>query len=138
MTRQHTTRTGVNGIAHQHNVVTSQHINTVIRTSVFNSVRAFVDSLYFVCSRQQIERYERFSDPERKLNGRARPRTWRDARARRQSRPKGFTEESIKAWQPPAFKNNNKLKMPYQLEGVQWLIFNWHQRRNSILADEMV
>lgn len=25
----------------------------------------------------------------------------------------------------------------YQLEGLNWLIFNWYQRRNCILADEM-
>ena len=25
----------------------------------------------------------------------------------------------------------------YQLEGVNWLLFNWFQRRSSILADEM-
>jgi chromodomain-helicase-DNA-binding protein 1 len=26
----------------------------------------------------------------------------------------------------------------YQWEGVRWLLFNWSQKRNSILADEMV
>lgn len=25
----------------------------------------------------------------------------------------------------------------YQLEGLNWLVFNWYQRRNCILADEM-
>lgn len=30
----------------------------------------------------------------------------------------------------------NKLR-DYQLEGVNWLVFNWHNGRNSILADEM-
>jgi chromodomain-helicase-DNA-binding protein 7 len=25
----------------------------------------------------------------------------------------------------------------YQLEGINWLVFNWHNRRNSLLADEM-
>jgi len=27
--------------------------------------------------------------------------------------------------------------MPYQLEGVNWLVFNWHRGRNCLLADEM-
>ena len=25
----------------------------------------------------------------------------------------------------------------YQWEGVRWMLFNWSQKRNSILADEM-
>lgn len=25
----------------------------------------------------------------------------------------------------------------YQLEGVNWMVFNWYHRRNCILADEM-
>lgn len=33
---------------------------------------------------------------------------------------------------------SGELKLrPYQRDGVTWLVFNWHQRRNSILADEM-
>uniref|UniRef100_A0A669QRK9 Chromodomain helicase DNA binding protein 7 n=1 Tax=Phasianus colchicus TaxID=9054 RepID=A0A669QRK9_PHACC len=34
------------------------------------------------------------------------------------------------------YKNNNKLR-EYQLEGVNWLLFNWYNTRNCILADEM-
>lgn len=34
------------------------------------------------------------------------------------------------------FRNNNELR-DYQLEGVNWLLFNWYNRRNCILADEM-
>lgn len=34
------------------------------------------------------------------------------------------------------FLNNNQLR-DYQLEGVNWLLFNWYNRRNCILADEM-
>ena len=34
------------------------------------------------------------------------------------------------------YKNNNILR-PYQLEGLNWLIFCWYHSRNSILADEM-
>ena len=36
----------------------------------------------------------------------------------------------------PDYKNGNALR-PYQLEGVNWLIFNWCQGRSCILADEM-
>ncbi|XP_051559122.1 chromodomain-helicase-DNA-binding protein 9-like isoform X1 [Myxocyprinus asiaticus] len=32
--------------------------------------------------------------------------------------------------------NGNSLR-DYQLEGVNWLLFNWYNRRNCILADEM-
>jgi SNF2 family DNA or RNA helicase len=32
--------------------------------------------------------------------------------------------------------NGNELRS-YQLEGLNWLIYNWYQRRGSILADEM-
>ncbi|XP_018079243.1 chromodomain-helicase-DNA-binding protein 7 isoform X2 [Xenopus laevis] len=34
------------------------------------------------------------------------------------------------------YKNNNSLR-EYQLEGVNWLLFNWYNKRNCILADEM-
>ncbi|MEJ1272775.1 hypothetical protein NN561_003629 [Cricetulus griseus] len=34
------------------------------------------------------------------------------------------------------YRNNNKLR-EYQLEGVNWLLFNWYNMRNCILADEM-
>lgn len=34
------------------------------------------------------------------------------------------------------FKDGNELR-PYQLEGLNWLLFNWHARQNCILADEM-
>lgn len=36
----------------------------------------------------------------------------------------------------PPFKEGNQLRS-YQLEGLNWMIFNWYQRRGSILADEM-
>lgn len=38
--------------------------------------------------------------------------------------------------QSPSFKNDNQLR-EYQLEGLNWLVFCWYNRRNSILADEM-
>ena len=34
------------------------------------------------------------------------------------------------------YRNGNKLRA-YQLEGLNWLTYNWTQRRGSILADEM-
>ena len=36
----------------------------------------------------------------------------------------------------PAYKEGNQLRT-YQLEGLNWLIFNWFTRQNCILADEM-
>ncbi len=36
----------------------------------------------------------------------------------------------------PAYEGGNQLR-EYQLEGLNWLTFNWYQRRNTILADEM-
>ena len=34
------------------------------------------------------------------------------------------------------YKDESQLR-PYQLEGVNWLLFNWYTRQNCILADEM-
>ena len=34
------------------------------------------------------------------------------------------------------FKDGNTLRS-YQLEGMNWLVFNWYNRTNCILADEM-
>ncbi|KAM6054001.1 chromodomain-helicase-DNA-binding protein 6 isoform 3-T5 [Chlamydotis macqueenii] len=34
------------------------------------------------------------------------------------------------------YKNSNRLR-EYQLEGMNWLLFNWYNRKNCILADEM-
>jgi SNF2 family DNA or RNA helicase len=34
------------------------------------------------------------------------------------------------------FRSDNKLRA-YQLEGLNWLLFCWHQRRGCVLADEM-
>jgi chromodomain-helicase-DNA-binding protein 7 len=36
----------------------------------------------------------------------------------------------------PNYKNGNTLR-PYQLEGVNWLLFSWYNGRNCLLADEM-
>ncbi|KAI4826423.1 hypothetical protein KUCAC02_029871, partial [Chaenocephalus aceratus] len=35
-----------------------------------------------------------------------------------------------------AYRNINQLR-EYQLEGMNWLLFNWYNRKNCILADEM-
>ncbi|KAF0694355.1 Aste57867_14766 [Aphanomyces stellatus] len=37
---------------------------------------------------------------------------------------------------PIQFKNDMQLR-DYQLTGVNWMIFNWYNKRNSLLADEM-
>ncbi|TMW56968.1 hypothetical protein Poli38472_002893 [Pythium oligandrum] len=36
----------------------------------------------------------------------------------------------------PVYNNQNTLR-PYQLEGLNWMVFCWYNRRNCILADEM-
>jgi superfamily II DNA/RNA helicase len=50
------------------------------------------------------------------------------------SRPPASTFSPYPA--SPKFKGGREIR-DYQLEGVNWLIFNWLHRRNSILADEM-
>ena len=37
--------------------------------------------------------------------------------------------------QPPALTGGEM--MPYQMEGLNWLLYNFHQKKNVILADEM-
>ena len=51
----------------------------------------------------------------------------------RDSRP---SPDKYKQYQSIHLKNNVVLR-EYQVEGVNWLIFSWYQRRNCILADEM-
>ena len=69
----------------------------------------------------KIKDYERWKNPppeECYYKKRPRPKEW-------------------KKWdESPAYKNNNKLR-PYQLEGVNWLLFSWYNGRNCLLADEM-
>jgi hypothetical protein len=36
----------------------------------------------------------------------------------------------------PPFKNGGKMRS-YQVDSLNWMLFNWLQRRNSLLADEM-
>jgi chromodomain-helicase-DNA-binding protein 7 len=42
----------------------------------------------------------------------------------------------IQLKESPLYKSGNTLR-PYQLEGLNWLLFSWHNNRNCILADEM-
>ncbi|GAB5366178.1 hypothetical protein AAMO2058_001122500 [Amorphochlora amoebiformis] len=51
----------------------------------------------------------------------------------RARRPRKFVERKES---PSDFEPGHELRS-YQLEGMNWLCFNWHKGRNSILADEM-
>ncbi|KAG7395327.1 choline dehydrogenase 7 [Phytophthora boehmeriae] len=46
---------------------------------------------------------------------------------------RGYTAESP----PPCKKEQSFQLRDYQLTGVNWMLFNWYQKRNSMLADEM-
>ncbi|KAG2523981.1 hypothetical protein BBO99_00005061 [Phytophthora kernoviae] len=46
---------------------------------------------------------------------------------------RGYTAESP----PPCRKEQSFQLRDYQLTGVNWMLFNWYQKRNSMLADEM-
>jgi len=70
----------------------------------------------------KIKHFERFKNPPPKSK-------WRPVK-----RPK--PEEWVRKEASPVYKNNNTLR-EYQLEGINWLSFCWHQGRNCILADEM-
>jgi chromodomain-helicase-DNA-binding protein 7 len=53
---------------------------------------------------------------------------------RQKSRPR---KNEWRKWdESPIYKNNNSLR-PYQLEGVNWLLFSWYNGNNCLLADEM-
>lgn len=75
-----------------------------------------------VCDSQKIKQFNQFRKvprvAERRIPLRPPAKTWKKL------------EES------PKFKNDNQLR-EYQLEGLNWLVFCWFNRRNSILADEM-
>ncbi|KAM9483665.1 chromodomain-helicase-DNA-binding protein 6 isoform 2-T2 [Clarias gariepinus] len=45
-------------------------------------------------------------------------------------------EKWQKLEQSREYRNGNQLR-EYQLEGMNWLLFNWYNRKNCILADEM-
>ena len=42
----------------------------------------------------------------------------------------------VKLTESPVFKDGRRLR-PYQLEGLNWLLFSWYARRSVMLADEM-
>lgn len=46
------------------------------------------------------------------------------------------TSEWAKYSTSPVYANGNALR-DYQLDGLNWMVFNWYHRRNCILADEM-
>uniref|UniRef100_A0A9J8BIC1 Chromodomain helicase DNA binding protein 7 n=1 Tax=Cyprinus carpio carpio TaxID=630221 RepID=A0A9J8BIC1_CYPCA len=58
----------------------------------------------------------------------------------REPEPKRVERPPASDWQKSEssreYKNGNALR-EYQLEGVNWLLFNWYNTRNCILADEM-
>ncbi|XP_069477199.1 chromodomain-helicase-DNA-binding protein 7 isoform X2 [Ambystoma mexicanum] len=58
----------------------------------------------------------------------------REPAAERVERPPA--DEWKKSESSRVYKNDNNLR-EYQLEGVNWLLFNWYNMRNCILADEM-
>ena len=45
--------------------------------------------------------------------------------------------ESYRQYKDSMPLKNGVVLREYQIEGVNWLIFSWYQRRNCILADEM-
>ncbi|XP_063529219.1 chromodomain-helicase-DNA-binding protein 7-like [Cydia strobilella] len=70
----------------------------------------------------KIKQYKIFSDipPKEKWKFKKRP----------------STDNWVQLKESPLYKGGNTLR-PYQLEGLNWLLFSWHNNRNCILADEM-
>ncbi|XP_017572567.1 chromodomain-helicase-DNA-binding protein 8 isoform X2 [Pygocentrus nattereri] len=58
----------------------------------------------------------------------------RQPRLKRTPRPPAGSWKKLD--QSREYRNGNTLR-EYQLEGVNWLLFNWYNRQNCILADEM-
>ncbi|XP_028283528.1 chromodomain-helicase-DNA-binding protein 8 isoform X3 [Parambassis ranga] len=58
----------------------------------------------------------------------------RQPRLKRAPRPPSSSWKKLE--ETREYKNGNILR-EYQLEGVNWLLFNWYNRQNCILADEM-
>ncbi|KAK3086718.1 hypothetical protein FSP39_022463 [Pinctada imbricata] len=54
----------------------------------------------------------------------------------RTPKARGIPDEWVKLDESREYKNGNQLR-DYQLEGVNWLTFCWHNEQNCILADEM-
>lgn len=53
-----------------------------------------------------------------------------------QVKAQGTPDDWVKLEETREYKNGNCLR-DYQLEGVNWLMFSWHNHQNCILADEM-
>eukprot|EP01083_Nonionella_stella_P233345 822237_1 len=87
----------------------------------------------FVQQYHQISHYFRYRRAPPELTGRRQPRGLQQFKSSHSSRPKKFDPTS---WQAPVFSAGRHLRS-YQVEGVKWLCYNWHQRCNCILADEM-
>ncbi|KAM9790504.1 chromodomain-helicase-DNA-binding protein 8 isoform X2 [Syngnathus typhle] len=58
----------------------------------------------------------------------------RQPRLKKMARPQAGSWKKLE--ETREYKNGNTLR-EYQLEGVNWLLFNWYNRQNCILADEM-
>ncbi|XP_072544368.1 chromodomain-helicase-DNA-binding protein 8 [Salminus brasiliensis] len=58
----------------------------------------------------------------------------RQPRLKRTPRPPASSWKKLE--QSREYRSGNTLR-EYQLEGVNWLLFNWYNRQNCILADEM-
>ncbi|KAG7271939.1 hypothetical protein CRUP_007710 [Coryphaenoides rupestris] len=58
----------------------------------------------------------------------------RPPRLKRTPRPPAASWKKLEEFRE--YKSGNVLR-EYQLEGVNWLLFNWYNRQNCILADEM-
>lgn len=50
--------------------------------------------------------------------------------------PKRTVDQWQELKESPVFKDGNTIR-PYQVEGLNWLVFNWLKESGSILADEM-
>ncbi|XP_041698805.2 chromodomain-helicase-DNA-binding protein 8-like isoform X2 [Coregonus clupeaformis] len=58
----------------------------------------------------------------------------RQPQLKRTTRPQSAAWKKLEEFRE--YKSGNVLR-EYQLEGVNWLLFNWYNRQNCILADEM-
>jgi hypothetical protein len=66
------------------------------------------------------------------MHHREEPKTGRKHHKQRAEMAKDF----VQLTESPVFKNGGSLRS-YQVDSLNWLIFNWLQGRNSLLADEM-
>lgn len=76
-----------------------------------------------VHNKAKVEHFKRYRKP---------PVNYGSYRYPKRPHPREFSKLKTS----PAFKEGNQLR-EYQMEGLNWLIYCWYNRRNSILADEM-